>query len=230
MTIPNAFCWTRFGTEAGQTISEIFARKEAERSRNDGVFLWGIGNNVAPSIASLLRIESKPHVLFSPIKSPPRETDVSPSQIAVWTEGAGVDGSAYRVPSGSLVTSRFHGVRKRKHYALVCRSNHHIKETESDEFVDFDTLVNVKSGKQIGSSQVTSIVRRIQEAGSGSGRYPVSFKAELVYPYVVELNHCGVVSNTGVKPEAMMRQAWEVQKMMLAEPAQMDEDQPRMFG
>jgi hypothetical protein len=45
--LPEAFVWTRFGTEAGQTIDRILARKEAERIANGGLFLWGIGNSVA---------------------------------------------------------------------------------------------------------------------------------------------------------------------------------------
>jgi hypothetical protein len=36
--LPMAFCWTRFGPEAGESFSDILARKNAEREAGDGVF------------------------------------------------------------------------------------------------------------------------------------------------------------------------------------------------
>ena len=48
--LPTIFCWTRFGGEAGEPIEQILFRKEQERLANGGVFLWGIGNAVGPSI------------------------------------------------------------------------------------------------------------------------------------------------------------------------------------
>jgi hypothetical protein len=69
--LPDCFCWTRFGTEAGQAIVHILQRKEQERSANDGLFIWGIGNAIGPSIRELVRRTNRPEVLFSPIKSSP---------------------------------------------------------------------------------------------------------------------------------------------------------------
>ena len=43
MSLPDHFCWTRYGTEAAQPIQNIFGRKEEERHANAGVFFWGIG-------------------------------------------------------------------------------------------------------------------------------------------------------------------------------------------
>ena len=46
---------------------------------------------------------------------------------------------------------------------------------------------NLRSGNQLGASQVTAVVSRDLAAG-GIGEYPVMFRAELVAPYFVRLN------------------------------------------
>lgn len=123
--IPRYFCWTRFGTEAGQGITEIIERKERERQAGNGMFLWGIGNAVGPSIIRLLQVSDQPEAIFSPISSAPRRCDVSPSATVAWTEAIGVDGGPFRMPEHVLVTSRFDPASpKRMHYALVCYSEH----------------------------------------------------------------------------------------------------------
>jgi hypothetical protein len=58
--IPRDFCWTRFGTEAGEPIEQILERKEAERIATGGVFFWGIGNAVGRSISELVRRTDEP--------------------------------------------------------------------------------------------------------------------------------------------------------------------------
>ena len=67
-----------FGTEAGEEIGQMLQRKEQERAANGGIFIWGIGNAVGPSIRELVRRGPKPEVLFSPIKSAPKQQDVLP--------------------------------------------------------------------------------------------------------------------------------------------------------
>lgn len=47
MALPDYFVWTRYGTEGGEAAGSILARKEQERQRAGGLFLWGIGNSVA---------------------------------------------------------------------------------------------------------------------------------------------------------------------------------------
>jgi uncharacterized transporter YbjL len=51
--LPEYFCWTKFGTEAGEVSHAIFGRKEIERRRNGGIFLWGI---VATSVPLIIAI------------------------------------------------------------------------------------------------------------------------------------------------------------------------------
>src|SRR5437867_7353861 len=124
MPIPEVFCWTRFGTEAGQTIDAILTRKEKERLANGGMFLWGIGNAIGPSLIELLRREPTPEALFSPIKSQPKPEDVTPPGVAAWTKAETLNGDTFPIPRPSLVLSRYDPAGgKRAHYALVCHSD-----------------------------------------------------------------------------------------------------------
>src|SRR2546427_659470 len=141
MGIPECFCWTRFGTEAGQTIDAILMRKEKERAANGGLFLWGIGNAIGPSLVELLRRESTPQALFSPIKSPPKPEDVSPPAVAAWTKAETLDGYTFPIPDHSLVLSRYDPTGgKRAHYALVCHSGEPLRIVESGDGVALEEL------------------------------------------------------------------------------------------
>src|SRR6266851_3912650 len=115
--LPERFCWTRFGFEAGQSPSSIVLRKEGERRSNGGLFLWGIGNPLADAIKELIRWSPEPAVLFSPIRSEPRHVDVAPQMVAVWSQARGLDGGSFVLPPGSTVTSRYRGESKKAHYA-----------------------------------------------------------------------------------------------------------------
>ena len=161
--MPEAFCWTKYGDESGERPDSIFCRKEVERERNGGVFLWGIGQSIRPSLGALLRATSSPVVLFSPMKSQPAERDVAPSDVVLWCDATGHDGSQYTLPDYSLVTSRFAGAASRMyHFALVCESASPI--VGQGDFVArlmLDELRNLVSGSVLGSSQVTSVVRRV---------------------------------------------------------------------
>lgn len=179
----SGFVWTRFGVEAGEKISAIIDRKETERVANGGVFLWGIGNNIGPSISQLVR-NCSPEVLFSPIASSPRSCDVEPEDIFAWTEAETLDGEPFEIPSGSIVTSRG-GSSKTTHYALVCHSDFPLSLRERGESVYAGALRNFLSGRRVGSSQVTCVV----EGGRHPlGReYQVSLRIKLAAPYFVRL-------------------------------------------
>lgn len=191
-SVPQYFVWTRFGTEAGQSIAHILGRKEKERSANGGVFYWGIGNAVGPSILELLRQSDEPEVLFSPIKSAPRRDDVAPDSVVAWTAAAGMNGESYRLPIWSLITSRFNMQRPR-HYALVCRSDSSLLDAHGTtdpvtEKISIGELSNLVTGRPLGSSQVTAVVRRqVQDALPGA-EYLVKFRAKLVPPYFIQLS------------------------------------------
>lgn len=192
--IPEFFCWTKYGTEAGEHVSSILERKEAERVAGGGTFLWGIGNAIGPSVDALLARAEKPEVVFTPMKSRPAARDVAPPRTAVWHRGVGLDGAPYEVPTFSTVTSRV-TLSRAHHYALVCRSDEPIGSQAGTRPTFAATHVeNLRSGSKVGASQVTSVVRRIACAlGLLPSNYSVAFTAELVAPYFVRLDECTLI-------------------------------------
>ena len=189
MALPDYFVWTRYGTESGEAAESILARKERERQLADGLFLWGIGNSVAPSVRKLLaHLKGRdPSVLFSPMLAAPREVDVAPAEVIAWGCARGIDEREWDMPAGTLVTSRAGAgaAKKSRHYALVCRRDEPLRvDTEGARFA-IDDLTNFASGNRVGHSQVTSVVHRVGR--SSGGPYMAAVLATLVYPYVVEL-------------------------------------------
>jgi hypothetical protein len=182
---PGKFVWSKFGTEAGERVEAILARKERERAANGGIFLWGIGNNVGHSIAVLTK-DRTPEVLFSPISSAPRICDELPSEVLLWTKAETLGGEHFDIPSGSVVTSRG-GAQKKWHYALVCRSDRPLRLENGGGKIFSGALRNLVSGRQVGSSQVTSVVERHVKKPIGRA-YDVLMRFRLVYPYFVRLS------------------------------------------
>lgn len=193
--LPGIFCWTKFGDEAGEAPGSIFERKDRERERNSGTFLWGIGQSIRPSLTKLLSATTEPEVLFSPMRSASAQRDLTPTSIVVWYEGIGLDGRRYVLPESSLVTSRRDDGNPRDyHFALVCESSAPIRAyRQGAPSLSVASLRNLASGARIGSSQVTSVVRRIADAGEPCGEYPVMATARLVVPYLVRLTRGLVV-------------------------------------
>jgi hypothetical protein len=184
---PQAFCWTRFGTEAGEGIERILDRKEQERQANDGVFLWGIGNAVGPGIAELLKRCEQPEVLFSPIRGRPRTVDVSPSAILAWTRAETLDGQLIELPPTTRVTSRHAGAAApRPHYALVCTKNTPLAFSDLGS-LSFRDVRNLVSGRAVGASQVTAVVRRVADDVSEEPHYPITLRASLAPPFFLRL-------------------------------------------
>jgi hypothetical protein len=187
--LPKHFCWTRFGTEAGEKIDSILARKEQERLATGGMFLWGIGNSVGPAIRDLIRLEERPMVLFSPMRSKPKTVDAAPAGLNVWSRALDLDGRDWPLPDGVKVTSRSGsetGRAKRSHYALVCRSSAPLAALDVQS-VRYEELVNLQSKNKLGASQVTAVVERLARCTAQCTTYSVAFMAELVFPYFVKL-------------------------------------------
>lgn len=169
-------------------MESIFRRKEEERLANNGLFLWGIGNAVGPSIEELVRRTPEPEVLFSPIKSSPRRSDVCPENVAVWTRAECVDGTPFELPRCTLVTSRQGQVKaKAAHYALVCHSPVSLTKASDDEPVSIDALQNLLSGRRVGASQVTAVVALRRGATDTAAPYAVALRARLIWPYFLRL-------------------------------------------
>jgi hypothetical protein len=189
MPLPEVFCWTRFGTEAGQTVEQIFARKEQERIANAGLFFWGIGNAIGPSMIELLRRTDSPEAVFSPIQSAPRREDSIPSSVVAWTQAQTLSGEEYRLPEQSLITSRFDLAKPRaKHYALVCYRESPIEVGVVCEKLHFTDLRNLMTRRPVGASQVTAVVQMSEDEPSKVGpSYGVAFRAHLTPPYLVSL-------------------------------------------
>lgn len=192
LLLPAAFCWTKYGTESGEHPTLIIERKESERRSNRGVFLWGLGNSIRPSLRSLLDITDHPQVLFSPMLSAPSKRDASPTALFVWRHAREMNGRSYDLPPHSLVTSRVNdGERRPRHFALVCQSDEDLTKTGELASFDRSEVRNLRTGAIVGSSQVTSVVRFVRQSPAGR-RYRVTFRAELIHPYLVEL--CAPVS------------------------------------
>jgi hypothetical protein len=196
--LPDTFCWTRFGFEAGQSPSSIVARKERERESNGGLFLWGIGNAVAAAVSQLLRASPDPAVLFSPIRSRPRTVDVTPEAVVAWTQARGLDGRSFELPPSSMVTSRYPRKGKKGHYALVCYSADPLVAGAPGIEVSFSCLANLISGKPLAASQVTAVVRRRPVHYDPGPHYAVAMKARLVRPYFLWLTGPVAISNWGL--------------------------------
>lgn len=188
MPLPPAFCWSKFGAEAGQPASSILLRKEAERRSDDGVFLWGIGTSMRPSLVGLLEAAPEPIVLFTPMRSRASIRDRSPRVVLRWLSARGLDGRPFTMPPNAVVTS---GESARgNHYALVCGRDRSLLQGDGDElWLDDRMLRNLRSGTRVGASQVTSIVRVIDGHGVEIPRYRVSFQARLLPPYQIVLEN-----------------------------------------
>ena len=186
--MPSRFCWTKFGAEAGEAAQEILDRKEHERAANRGLFLWGIGNSVAPSLLALLASTPQPQVLFTPMLSAAAAKDRSPRRVGRWTTAVGLDGDPFDMPAASTVTSRLSDAgASQRHYALVCRSDTPLHAAASQCWFDDQHLRNLLSGAPVGASQVTSVVRSVPSRRHRR-RYQVAFSAHLAAPFQVTLS------------------------------------------
>ena len=193
LNVPQQFCWTRFGTESGQTPESIFARKDAERQSCNGVFLWGIGNSVRAGITELVKIERSPKVVFSPMLSRPSMADSRPESVVRWDRARTLNGDEWALPGGAVVLSRAGAPSgpKRQHYALVCHSDGPIspdRDADAASRIAMSDLVNLTTGNPLGHSQVTAVVSRKHPTPTSHRQYRVAAVAELVYPYFVVLS------------------------------------------
>lgn len=189
MGLPSAFCWTRVGSEAGQSLQSILARKEAERRANGGTFFWGIGNAIGPSLRALLPYDSEPEVLFSPIKSRPRREDTNPTAVVAWTRAECLDGTPFELPAHALITSRLDiAAPKRSHYTLVCATDMPLTTARPIGMLDAGAVENFLTGRPIGASQVTAVVRRRERRPTFSREYEIALRARLVPPFFLRLH------------------------------------------
>lgn len=182
--VPSVFCWTKMGTEAGQTLADILRRKELERQVGGGIFCWGIGNSLG--LAAKDALASNPdgvEVLFSPMKSAAKPVDVNPAAVSLWLKYVDNRGVHRDLPEHMVITSRRHapsGVVKETHYALFCKSKMPISDQHVRWEIDAARAVNYFSQGSLGASQVTAMVRyKPSRAATALKPYGVLFRASL---------------------------------------------------
>lgn len=198
--VPKFFLWSKIGTESGESLQVIIRRKEVERKACGGVFFWGVGNSVRTSLPTLRRLSPTSSVLFSEMRSKPKAIDIGPSRLLLWLAFEDEAGNRHPLPPHSFVISR--GVAdgaasNRAHYALICRTESAIDKEPVGE-LDATALVNIRSGRPVGYSQVTSVVALNGSAASQPMHYPVTFKATLSGAGQVRLTDCVEISTDDV--------------------------------
>jgi len=190
--------------ESGQPIEVIIRRKELERANGNGLFYWGIGNDLRKSMRELTCRTSSPEVLFSIMPSKPKKLDRDACSLLLWTEYLDADGSSRQLPSHALVISRAHTFSlkmKKKCYALVCYSEKKLPVRDSPpiaklNFAHFKNIMG-KKGK-LGFSQVTANIEHDPWNDAGKS-YPVNIRADLKQPYFIELAGAKEISDSDCK-------------------------------
>jgi hypothetical protein len=183
------FVWTKVGTEAGEPLASILARKEHERVTG-GVFWWGIGTSLGPALRDQAqKAGGTLPVLFCEMLGPAQRHDVSPASTVRWARWRDWSGMEADTPSHICVTSRGEDRNDRpkdKHYALLCSSTQPItfnKSRQSFEPRNCRTL----SGRVPGDSQNTAPLDGNPANSHLGGRYRVAFTATLIMPWQVTL-------------------------------------------
>jgi len=186
--LPEVFCWTKMQAEAGQPLDLILRRKEVERTAGGGQFFWGIGTSVARKVFDMLGRVLQPKVLFSVMKAKPKQEDVSPKGIFLWTSYVDLFGRRQHMPEHAVVLSRAYTRRgpKTHHYALVCRSDVPL-DLRAEGSIKLGHFRNLGSDTpRVGSSQVTAIIEHVKTP-TGGPDYLVDLVADLAEPYFVRL-------------------------------------------
>lgn len=174
--------------ESGQPLDEIIARKEAERAAGKGLFFWGIGNGLGDRVESLLQRTSEPKVAFSVMRSRPKHEDVAPDEVMVWTAYVDPRCGIKPLPPHVLLLSRGStaGGEKKRHYALVCRSEERLVLRPRGT-IHLGQFRNLGSHTpNVGASQVTAVLEHHGGAEVGLS-YDVHLLADLAAPYFVRL-------------------------------------------
>jgi hypothetical protein len=184
--LPAEFCWTRFGLHAGEDLETILARKNRERVTTGGTFLWGVGNGVGRGVGRLLELNDRPELLFSPIKSRPRSVDSRPSRVVVWLGAQSLDGRTFELPSPLRVKSHQPNGSSHPQYAFVCQSEEPLRLGNLGT-LRFGALTNLLSGRALGASQVTAVVRLGSSSRIQGPDYVVAMRTQLVSPYFIRL-------------------------------------------
>jgi hypothetical protein len=189
--IPELFCWTKVGAESGEGLEALLRRKELERQAGQGTFYWGVGNSVGPAVTELAIDGRHPAVMFSQMRpASPAKAQAEPGALLLWRSCLDRWGKVHALPEHVLITSRAPadpGSQPRPHYALVCHTDEPLS-AQAKGVMRFNELINYSTGRPLGYSHVTTLVkRRTAGAPPGGPEYPVLMVAALQPPYIVEL-------------------------------------------
>lgn len=186
---PNNFlCWSRMQAEAGHALERIIARKEVERATGEGLFFWGVGNAPSLAISSLAKLNAKVPVIFSIMKSRPKQVDSSPSRVVAWRKFIDAWGVEQLLPPSAIITSRGDSAKgpKKHHYALMCYSESRLTLQRGRSF-DVSAYRNAGGrGAPVGASQVTALLKQVSSPAEEAD-YEINLQAELVGGYWVRL-------------------------------------------
>ncbi len=198
---PAAFCLTKAGAIAGESLAGILGRKEKERLCGKGVFWWGVGENKADALEIARTKYGVCEVLFDfPAKERPDpdgtkkkrltvENRALANKVLVWRAYADPDTKRQKtLPRHVLVTSGAltqTGKRKKTYYALVCRSAHRLHRSAATTIYS-GMYSNLRKDGSFGSggegSQSTLV--RVRHP---SDPINIHYEAKLSDPYFVTL-------------------------------------------
>lgn len=156
------FVWTKIGAEAGESVSDIIARKESERTAGGGTFWWGVGTSLGPA----LRVEAQCArgtipILFCEMLGRPQRHDVSPASTVRWARW--------------------------RDWKTSCHSQSKIEINRSGQQFDPRNCRTVPGGKIPGDSQNTAHRDGDFRQSHPNGRYRIAFVANLVSPWQATL-------------------------------------------
>jgi hypothetical protein len=181
-----SFVWSLVGEDAGETLTHIVTRKEAERATGRGEFWWGLGTPLGDGVESAAVVNGGTlPALFSALK--PKEGGDTNAKIQVWNSWRSVrkGGHTKRIPDHVLVTSGYDSEQPDKaHYALVCRSDARLV-LGNHGFFDPKQCRTVKNNRAPGPSQRAALLTG--QHSHSRGPYTISFDATLVAPWYVRL-------------------------------------------
>lgn len=198
--IPDQFVFTKMQTDAGEDINAIRKRKELERIAG-GTFWWGVGESKGQAIEMLRRTISHPEVLFSQMPSRPSAQSREPGEVFLWQSFRTPQGERPLPPNVAVISGGTrNGAPKTRYYALVCESPSSILMNGGGT-IDAVKLINIgESGRPVGSSQVTAVVRHSSEtAALGARPYEITARATLAFPFFAELTNPRTLSSAELR-------------------------------
>jgi hypothetical protein len=173
------------GGLAGQPLTEIIIRKEAER-KSGGSFWWGIGTSLGATVESEAVLNGGTlAALFSALDAK-KAQQVSGQAVRVWNGWENIrTGQRGTIPKHVLILSTFKPEKKRKenYYALVCQSDAELRLGNDGRFDPAQCLT--ANGVAPGTSQRAALLTT--KGSHPHGPYQISFKANLIAPWFVSL-------------------------------------------